>query len=90
LAPAGFAATFADLPVKGHHDATERADHNGMGPLRSSLLLLTRRRRSSGTAPLLHYAVEESSARAIELCSQSRLERRIASMRDVNHQATAA
>jgi hypothetical protein len=61
-----------------------------MEPLRSYLFLLTPRRRSPGTEPLLHYVVEESSARAVELCRQSYPDHRIVSMREVTEEASAA
>jgi len=46
--------------------------------------------RTRDARAVLHYVLEESSARAIDVCSQSYPDHRIVSMRDVTHQATAA
>jgi hypothetical protein len=62
----------------------------GIAPLRSYLFLLAPRGPSSGDRPLLHYVVEESPERAIEVCDQSHPGHRILSVRDVTDEATAA
>jgi hypothetical protein len=61
-----------------------------MALLRSYLFLLTPGRRSPEIAPRLHYVVEGSPERAVQVCSQSYPEHRILSMRDVTDQASAA
>ena len=61
-----------------------------MTPLRSYLFLLTPRLSSAEAEPLLHYVLEESSARAAQMCRHSHPDHRIVSMRDVTDAATAA
>jgi hypothetical protein len=59
-------------------------------PLRSYLFVLTPRMPSRGGAALIHYVVEESPERAIQVCDQSYPDLRIVSVRDVTDRATAA
>jgi hypothetical protein len=59
-------------------------------PLRSYLFVLAPRSRSRGAAPVIHYVVEESPERALELCDQEYPDHRIVSVRDVTDEATAA
>jgi hypothetical protein len=61
-----------------------------MAPLRSYLFLLAPRVRRQAGAPLIHYVVEESPERAIQVCDQSHPGHRILSVRDVTDHATAA
>jgi hypothetical protein len=78
------------LPQTGDHDGETAVDHPGMAPLRSYLILLTPRRRSPKSQPRLHYVLEESPDRAVQVCAQSYPEHRILSIRDVTDEATAA
>ena len=59
-------------------------------PLRSYLFVLTPRTPSRGGAALIHYVVEESPDRAIQVCDQSYPDLRIVSLRDVTDRVTAA
>jgi hypothetical protein len=61
--------------------------HSPVG-LRSYLFLLAPRSRAE--SPLIHYVLEESPERAIQVCDQVYPEHRILSVRDVTDQATAA
>jgi hypothetical protein len=61
-----------------------------IAPLRSYLFLLAPRTRSRGSAPIVHYVLEESPERAIQVCGQEYPERRIVSIRDVTDSAAAA
>ena len=70
--------------------ATVRRRHKRVAPLRSYLFLLAPRTRFRGDPPGVHYVVEESPERAIEVCAQSYPDHRIVLLRDVTDQATAA
>ncbi len=59
-------------------------------PLRRYLFVLAARTRSQGGGALIHYILEESPERAIEVCDQSHPDLRIVSLRDVTDRATAA
>jgi hypothetical protein len=59
-------------------------------PLRSYLFLLAPRTRLRGDTPVIHYILEESSERAVEVCNQAYPGHRILTVRDVTDQATAA
>jgi hypothetical protein len=59
-------------------------------PLRSYLFLLAPRTRLRGETPVIHYVLEESPERAIEVCDQAYPGHRILTVRDVTDQATAA
>ena len=59
-------------------------------PLRSYLFVLTPRTPSRGGAALIHYVVEESPERAIQVCDQSYPNLRVVSVRDVTDHETAA
>ncbi len=61
-----------------------------MAPLRSYLFVLTPRTPLRGGAALIHYVLEESPERAIQVCDQSYPDLRIVSLRDVTDRATAA
>ena len=65
-------------------------DPPSTAPLRSYLFLLAPRLRSRGAAPLIHYVLEDSPERAIEVCRQIFPGHRIVSVRDVTDHATAA
>jgi hypothetical protein len=67
-----------------------RRDHAGVAPLRSYLFMLAPRTRPSGETPLIHYVLEESPERAIEVCEQSYPGHRIVAFRDVTDQVSAA
>jgi hypothetical protein len=69
---------------------TARYEHPSMAPLRSYLFLLTPRTGVQERTPLIHYVVEESPERAIQVCDQAYPGHRILSVRDVTDQATAA
>jgi hypothetical protein len=56
--------------------------------LRSYLFLLAPRSRAG--SPRIHYVLEESPERAIQVCDQVYPQHRILSVRDVTDQATAA
>jgi hypothetical protein len=58
-------------------------------PLRSYLFVLAARTRSQGGARI-HYVLEESPERALQVCDQSYPDLRIVSLRDVTDRATAA
>lgn len=75
--------------VTQHHAGVLTAA-GGSAPLRSYLFLLVPRTRSRGGGPVMHYVVEESPERAIEVCGQSHPGHRILSVRDVTDEATAA
>lgn len=66
------------------------ATHLPIEPLRSYLFVLVPRTRSRDGVPRIHYVLEESAERAIEVCNQSHPDHRIVSVRDVTDQATAA
>ena len=72
------------------HVAAGRRRHKRVAPLRSYLFLLAPRTRFRGDPPVVHYVLEESPERAIEVCAQSYPDHRIVLMRDVTDQATAA
>jgi hypothetical protein len=61
-----------------------------MAPLRSYLFVLAARTRSQRGGALIHYILEESPERAIQVCDQSYPDLRIVSLRDVTDRATAA
>jgi hypothetical protein len=61
-----------------------------MEPLRSYLFVLAPRARSRGGSPLVHYVLEESPERAIQVCDQSHPDHRIVAVRDTTDHATAA
>jgi hypothetical protein len=58
--------------------------------LHSYLFLLAPRTRMCGEAPVIHYVLEESPERAIEVCDQAYPGHRIVAVRDVTDQASAA
>jgi hypothetical protein len=64
--------------------------HTSMEPLRRYLFVLSPRTRSRGGPPLIHYVLEESPERAIQVCGQSHPDHRIVAVRDVTDHATAA
>jgi hypothetical protein len=70
--------------------AGARREHSAMAPLRSYLFLLAPRTSLRGDTPVVHYILEESPERAIEVCDQSYPGHRIVALRDVTDQATAA
>jgi len=70
--------------------AVVRRRHKRVAPLRSYLFLLAPRTRFRGDPPVIHYVLEESPERAIEVCEQSYPGYRIVVLRDVTDQATAA
>ena len=70
--------------------ATIRRRPKRVAPLRSYLFLLAPRTRFRGDPPVVHYVLEESPERAIEVCAQSYPDHRIVVLRDVTDQATAA
>jgi hypothetical protein len=59
-------------------------------PLHSYLFLLAPRTLLRGEAPVIHYVLEESPERAIQVCDQAYPAHRIVAVRDVTDQATAA
>lgn len=61
-----------------------------MAPLRSYLLLLTPCTGSRKHEPVIHYVLEESLQRAIQVCRQSYPDHRLVWAGDVTDQATAA
>jgi hypothetical protein len=70
--------------------STARHEQAGMAPLRSYLFLLAPRAGVQDRTPVIHYVVEESPERAIQVCDQAYPAHRIVSVRDVTDQATAA
>jgi hypothetical protein len=64
--------------------------HPSTAPLQSYLFLLAPRPGERDRTPLIHYVVEESPERAIQVCDQAYPGHRILSVRDVTDQATAA
>jgi hypothetical protein len=70
--------------------ASAPAELESSPPLRSYLFLLAPRARSRHGEPIIHYVLEESAGRAIEVCGQSYPDHRIVSVRDVTDHATAA
>jgi hypothetical protein len=77
--------TLTECPV-----ATIRRRREHVAPLRSYLFLLAPRTRFRGDPPVVHYVLEESAERAIEVCAQSYPDHRIVVLRDVTDRATAA
>jgi hypothetical protein len=61
-----------------------------MALLRSYLFLLFPRVPALGAAPVIHYVVEQSPERAIQVCRQSYPDHRLISIRDVTDDAAAA
>jgi len=78
-------ATLTECP-----GAAVRRRHKRVAPLRSYLFLLAPRTRFRGDPPVVHYVLEESPERAIEVCAQSYPDHRIVVLRDVTDRATAA
>ena len=78
-------STIAECPL-----AAVRRRHKRVAPLRSYLFLLAPRTRFRGDPPVVHYVLEESPERAIEVCEQSYPGHRIVVLRDVTDQASAA
>jgi hypothetical protein len=70
--------------------AAARREHTSAAPLRSYLFLLAPRTHLRGDTPLIHYVLEESPERAIQVCDQSHPGHRIVAFRDVTDHATAA
>jgi hypothetical protein len=66
------------------------AARSSQAPLRSYLFVLTPRMYSRSGAALIHYVLEESPERAIQVCDQSYPDLRIVSVRDITDHATAA
>lgn len=62
----------------------------GTEPLRPYLFVLAPRTRSRRDAPLIHYVVEETVERAIQVCGQSHPDHTIVAVRDATDSATAA
>lgn len=71
-------------------DPAAPAEPTSPAPLRSYLFLLAPRTGAQDRTPLIHYVLEESPERAIEVCDQAYPGHRILSVRDVTDQATAA
>jgi hypothetical protein len=67
-----------------------RREHTSTEPLRSYLFLLAPRMPSLGGPVVIHYVLEESPERAIQVCDQSCPDHRIIALRDVTDHATAA
>ena len=61
---------------------------SGMAPLRSYRFVLAAHPR--GDEPLIHYILEESPERAIQVCDQSHPGLRIVAVSDVTDRAAAA
>jgi hypothetical protein len=78
-------ATLTECP-----GAAVRPRHKRVAPLRSYLFLLAPRLGFRADPPVVHYVVEESPERAIEVCAQSYPDHRIVVLRDVTDRATAA
>jgi hypothetical protein len=70
--------------------STAQPEHPSLAPLRSYLFLLAPRTGVQDRTPLIHYVVEQSPERAIQVCEQAYPAHRILSVRDVTDQATAA
>jgi hypothetical protein len=71
-------------------DSAARHDDTSIAPLRSYLFLLAPRTGLRRDTPLIHYVLEESPERAIQVCDQAYPGHRIVTVRDVTDQATAA
>ncbi len=69
---------------------THAPTHTGMAPLHAYLFVLAPRAHDGAGAPIVHYVLEESPERAIQVCDQEHPERRIVSVRDVTESAAAA
>lgn len=78
------------VPQTGDPGRSSVGEPTSMAPLRSYLFVLAGRTRSQGGEALLHYILEESPERAIQVCDQSYPDLRIVSVRDVTDRATAA
>jgi hypothetical protein len=78
------------VPQTGDPGRSSVGEPTSMAPLRSYLFVLAARTRSQGGEALIHYILEESPERAIEVCDQSYPDLRIVSLRDVTDRATAA
>jgi hypothetical protein len=78
------------VPQTGDPGRSSVGEPTSMAPLRSYLFVLAARTRSQGGEALLHYILEESPERAIQVCDQSYPDLRIVSVRDVTDRATAA
>ena len=78
------------VPQTGDPGRSSVGEPTSMAPLRSYLFVLAARTRSQGREALLHYILEESPERAIQVCDQSYPDLRIVSVRDVTDRATAA
>jgi len=78
-------ATLTECP-----GAAVRRRHKRVAPLRSYLFLLAPRTGFRADPPVVHYVLEESPERAIEVCAQSHAGHRIVVLRDVTDRATAA
>ena len=78
------------VPQTGDPGRSSVGELTSMAPLRSYLFVLTPRTPSQGGAALIHYVLEESPERAIQVCDQSYPDLRIVSVRDVTDQSTAA
>jgi len=78
------------VPQTGDPGRSSVGEPTSIAPLRSYLFLLAARTRSQGGEVLIHYILEESPERAIQVCHQSYPNLRIVSVRDVTDCATAA
>jgi hypothetical protein len=71
------------------HTPAQPPEHPTIVPLRSYLFLLAPRSRTRDRA-IVHYVLEESPDRAIQVCVQEHPDRRIVSIRDVTESSAAA
>ena len=78
------------VPQAGDPGRSSVDEPTSTAPLRSYLFVLAPRTRSQGGGALIHYVLEESPERAIQVCDQSYPDLRIVSVRDVTDRATAA
>jgi hypothetical protein len=78
------------VPQIGDPGRSSVGEPTSMAPLRRYLFVLAARTRSRDGGALIHYIVEESPERAIQVCDQSYPDLRIVSVRDVTDRATAA
>ena len=78
------------VPRTGDPGRSSVGEPTSVAPLRSYLFVLAARTRSRGGGALIHYVLEESPERAIQVCDQSHPDLRIVSLRDVTDRATAA